>query len=54
MNGPFENEKMNDYFSSLSPVVQQSVLHSGVAPKTLSDLENLANKMTDAKPRTTE
>ena len=50
MNGPFESAQMNDYFSTLSPVVQQAVLHSGTAPKTLSDLQSLAGKMSDSHP----
>ena len=48
MNGPFESAQMNDYFATLSPIVQQSVLHSGTQPKTLADLQSLADKMTDS------
>ena len=48
MNGPFESAKMNDYFASLNPLVQQSVLQCGVEPKTLAELESLAGKMNDS------
>lgn len=48
MNGPFESAGMNDYFASLAPVVQQSILQSGAAPKTLADLECLAGKLQDS------
>lgn len=48
---PFESAQMNDYFSSLPPVVQQSILQSGTAPKTMADLQNLAMKMTDGHQR---
>ena len=47
MNGPFESANMNDYFASLAPVVQQSILQSGAEPKTLADLQSLASKMND-------
>ncbi len=48
MNGPYESAKMNDYFATLSPVVQQSILQCGVEPKTLADLQSLAGKMNDS------
>lgn len=48
MNGPFESAKMNDYFASLNPLVQQSILQCGVEPKTLAELESLAGKMNDS------
>lgn len=48
MNGPFENASMNDYFATLPPLVQQSILHDGVQVKTLADLQNLAGKMSDS------
>lgn len=47
MNGPFESTNMNDFFNSLPPLVQQSILQSGVEPKTLADLQSLASKMND-------
>ena len=48
MNGPFENEQMNNFFATLSPVVQQSVLHSGADVKTLAQLQSVAQKMGDS------
>lgn len=48
MHGPFESAQMNDYFATLSPIVQQSVLQSGVQPKTLADLQSIADKMADS------
>lgn len=48
MNGPFENASMNDYFATLSPLVQQSILHNSIEVNSLSDLQNLAAKMSDS------
>ncbi|MBR5782769.1 MAG: hypothetical protein IKY33_00920 [Clostridia bacterium] len=48
MNGPFESTQMNDYFASLSPVVQSAILHSGADIKTVSQLESIAQKMLDS------
>ena len=47
MEGPFQSNDMNDYFSSLPSVVQQSILQSGLAPKTMAELESVASKMQD-------
>lgn len=48
MQQPFQSAEMNDYFAALPPMVQQSILHSGVSPKTMADLQSLAGKMTDS------
>ncbi len=50
MEQVFQNGAMNEYFATLSPLVQQSILQSGVAPKTLAQLQQLASKMSDAHP----
>ena len=47
--GPFESAQMNDYFSTLPPTVQQSILQSAVQPTTLAQLQSLAGKMSDCR-----
>ena len=45
---PFQSKEMNDYFASLPSVVQQAILQSGLEPKTMAELESVANKMQDS------
>lgn len=49
--GPFESQEMNDYFEKLPGVVQQAILQSGLAPKTMAQLSAAAENLESAQPK---
>lgn len=48
MSQPYQSQEMNDFFSQLPGVVQQSILQSGMEPKTVAELKSVATKLMDS------
>lgn len=52
MNSSFKkysDDKMQQYFASLSPTVKECIIQSGASPQTLSQLQSLARNFTGAQ-----
>ena len=41
----FREKRMNEYFDSLPPYVQETILQSGAKPDTLDCLESMAKNL---------
>lgn len=43
----FENREMDEFFQSLSPLVQHSIIMCDIKPRTLEELKVLAGTLTE-------
>ncbi len=43
----FENREMDEFFQTLSPLVQHSIIMCDLKPKTLDELRTLADTMAE-------
>lgn len=41
----FENREMDEFFQTLSPLIQHSIIMCDLKPRTLEELRNLADTM---------
>lgn len=45
----FENREMDEFFQSLSPLVQHSIIMCDLKPRTLEELRTLAGTMAEGQ-----
>lgn len=43
----FENREMDEFFQTLAPLVQHSIIMCDIKPRTLEELRNLAETLTE-------
>lgn len=43
----FENREMDEFFQTLSPLIQHSIIMCDLKPKTLDELRTLADTMAE-------